>query len=96
MSATVLRVGIGSRGDVDHDGAVHLAGVSPSARFVLPESAAPPCVLFWVADMRGRVVRERERVSTERFLIFRILNSVATLEIHRKIITAPKILKLCV
>ena len=61
MPATVLRVGIGSRGDVGHDGAVHLAGVSPSARFGRPKSAAPPCALFWVADMRGRVVRERER-----------------------------------
>ena len=70
VPATVLRVGIGSRGDVDHGGVVHLAGVSPSARFGRPESAAPPCALFWVADMRGRVVRERERVSTERFLIF--------------------------
>ena len=60
VPATVLRVGIGSQGDVDHDGAVHLAGVSPSARFGRPESAAPPCALFWVADMRGRIVRERE------------------------------------
>ena len=60
MPATVLRVGIGSRGDVDHDGAVHLAGVSPSTRFGRPESAAPPCALFWVADMRGQVVKERE------------------------------------
>ena len=61
VPATVLRVGIGSRGDVDHDGAVHLAGVSPSTRFGRPESAAPPCALFWVADMRGWVVSERER-----------------------------------
>ena len=60
MPATVLRVGIGSWGDVDHDGAVHLAGVSPSTHFGRPELAAPPCALFWVADMRGRVIRERE------------------------------------
>ena len=95
MPATVLRVGIGSRGDVDHDGAVHLTGVSPSARFGRPESAVPPCALFGSLTC-GAGSSKRERVSTERFLILWILNSAATLEIHRKIITAPKILKICV
>ena len=93
MPATVLRVRIGSRGDVDHDGVVHLAGVSPSTRFGRPESAAPPCAQFGSLTCgTGSLVRER----TGRFLIFWILNSAATLEIHRKIITAPKILKICV
>ena len=33
VPAAVLGVGIGSRGHVDHDGTVCIAGVSPSARF---------------------------------------------------------------
>ena len=59
MPAAVLRVGIGSRGDVDNDGAVHLAGVSPSACFGRPESSAPSCVMFCVADKRVLAVSER-------------------------------------
>ena len=43
MPAVVLRVGLGSRGVVDHDGVVRLAGVSPSAHFGRPVMAAPPC-----------------------------------------------------
>ena len=67
MPATVLRLGIGSRGDVDHDGAVHLAGVSPSTRFGRPESAAPPCALFGSLTCGARSSeRERERESENR------------------------------
>ena len=68
--AAVLRVGIGSRGGVDHAGAVRLAGTSPPACFGRPEPIAPPCVLCCVADMRGPVVSEREGERTERFVIF--------------------------
>ena len=60
MPATVLRVGIGSRGDVDHDGAVHFAGVSPSVCFGRPESVAPPRSLS-VSLTCGSCLSARER-----------------------------------
>ena len=62
MPATVLRVRIGSRGDVDHDGAVHLAGVSPSTRFGDRSQRHHRALCFGLLTCgAGSSVRERER-----------------------------------
>ena len=67
--ATVLRVGIGSRGGVEHAGAVCLAETSSPARFGRPEPIAPPCPVFVSLTCGGRLsVRERER--EQRDLLF--------------------------
>ena len=51
---------------------------------------------LWVTDKRGLAVSTREEEERCNFVISEILNSAESLEICRKIIIAPKILKFCV
>ena len=92
--AAVLRTGIDSWDVVDHVGAIRLAGDSPSARFGRPVMAAPPYP-YSVSLTSGAWLSVRERENSE-ILLFLNLNSAVTLEIYKKIIIAPKILKNCV
>ena len=73
------------------------ASSKPHRRRVLLAGVGSAAALsLCVADMRVLPVSEREGERIGRFLIFWILNSAATLEIYRKIITALKILKIYV
>ena len=51
---------------------------------------------LWVTDKRGLAVSAREEEEQCNFVISEMLNSAESLEICRKIIIAPKILKFCV
>ena len=74
--------------------AVCLAGASPSVHFGLASDGSAAVFCVCVTDERGPAVSERERERIVEFCYFWILNSAVTLEICRKIITAPKILKI--
>ena len=66
-------------------------------RRVLPIEADSAAVRpLWVTDERGLAVSEREEEEQCDFVFSEIVNSAETLGICRKIIIAPKILKIFV
>jgi len=66
-------------------------------RRILPIGADSAAVRpLWVTDERGLAVSEREEEEQCDFVFSEIVNSAETLGICRKIIIAPKILKIFV
>ena len=66
-------------------------------RRVLPIGADSAAVrLLWVTNEQGLAVSEREEEEQCDFVFSKIVNSAETLGICRKIIIAPKILKIFV